>query len=125
MSKSFSVFKNSSDSILDQDSQIYKVFIKTTKKYKPVTLKIKPVGSTLPSQFRIVRNIIGDPLTDLPILPFQGCPYLVKMTVVPIHGIRFARDGSTFECGAASVCRKGALVTFTQLMWASNRCRLN
>jgi hypothetical protein len=41
------------------------------KKYKPVTKKVKPIGATLLEEFRIVRNIQGDPLADLPILsPF-------------------------------------------------------
>jgi hypothetical protein len=41
------------------------------KKYKPVAKKVKPIGATLPEEFRIVRNIQGDPLADLPILsPF-------------------------------------------------------
>ncbi|KIL54345.1 hypothetical protein M378DRAFT_38654, partial [Amanita muscaria Koide BX008] len=36
------------------------------KRYKPVAKKIKPIISTLPTEFRIVRNITGDPLADLP-----------------------------------------------------------
>ena len=36
------------------------------KKYKPVAQKVRPIIGDLPSRFRIVRNIIGDPLTDLP-----------------------------------------------------------
>ena len=39
------------------------------KKYKPVALKVRPVETELPSRFRIVRNIKGDPLQDLPSLP--------------------------------------------------------
>jgi hypothetical protein len=38
------------------------------KKYKPVALKVRPVIGELPDKFRIIRNIIGDPLGDLPIL---------------------------------------------------------
>ena len=34
----------------------------TTKKYKPVALKTKPVIDQLPLRFRIVREIKGDPL---------------------------------------------------------------
>ena len=65
ISKSFAIFDNSSDSIIGQDSQIYEIFIKTTKKYKPVALKIKPVGSDLPSKFRIVLgNSTGQPNPD-------------------------------------------------------------
>jgi hypothetical protein len=41
------------------------------KKYKPIAKKVKPIGATLLEEFRIVRNIQGDPLADLPILsPF-------------------------------------------------------
>ena len=41
----------------------------TKKKYKPVALKTHPVLGTLPSKFRIERNIIGDPLADIPTIP--------------------------------------------------------
>jgi hypothetical protein len=36
------------------------------KKYKPVDQKVKPVLGTLPEEFRIIRNITGDPLADMP-----------------------------------------------------------
>ena len=39
------------------------------KKYKPVALKTHPVFSMLPSKFCIERNIIGDPLTNIPTIP--------------------------------------------------------
>ena len=42
------------------------VGLKQVKKYKPVALKIRPVIGELPDKFRIVRNIIGDPLAGLP-----------------------------------------------------------
>ena len=46
------------------------------RKYKPVAKKVRPVLGELPEKFRIVRNITGDPLKDLPTLnpnppPFQ------------------------------------------------------
>ena len=46
------------------------------RKYKPVAQKIRPVLADLPDKFRITRNIIGDPLADMPALspippPFQ------------------------------------------------------
>ncbi|KIL55787.1 hypothetical protein M378DRAFT_51711, partial [Amanita muscaria Koide BX008] len=41
------------------------------KRYKPVAKKVKPVISTLPTEFRIVRNITGDPLAELPKLSPQ------------------------------------------------------
>ena len=43
--------------------------VTTTTKYKPVALKTKPVIDQLPLRFRIVREIKGDPLRDLPVLP--------------------------------------------------------
>ena len=43
--------------------------VSTGKKYKPVDKKVKPVLGTLPEEFRVVREIIGDPLADLPVLP--------------------------------------------------------
>ena len=36
------------------------------KKYKPVALKVRPVETELPSQFRIIHNIKGDPLENIP-----------------------------------------------------------
>jgi hypothetical protein len=41
---------------------------KPKRKYKPAHKKVKPVGATLPEEFRIVRNITGDPLADMPVL---------------------------------------------------------
>jgi hypothetical protein len=44
-------------------------YIAAKKKYKPIHLKVKPVIEELPDKFRIIRNIIGDPLKDLLALP--------------------------------------------------------
>lgn len=38
------------------------------KKYKPVALKTNPVLAALPAKFRIERNILGEPLKDMPVL---------------------------------------------------------
>ncbi|CAK5268713.1 unnamed protein product, partial [Mycena citricolor] len=38
------------------------------KKYKPVARKIRPVLGSVPDEFRIERQILGDPLADLPYL---------------------------------------------------------
>ena len=35
-------------------------------KYKPVALKTRPVIQELPAEFRIKRDIIGDPLAEMP-----------------------------------------------------------
>ena len=50
----------------------------TKKKYKPVALNVQPMIGELPDCFWIIRNILGDPLSQLPILnpnppPFSPC----------------------------------------------------
>ena len=40
--------------------------VKATKKYKPVAQKVKPTKTDLPDEFRIVRDIKGDSLADMP-----------------------------------------------------------
>src|SRR6201996_5661749 len=37
-----------------------------TKKYKPVGMKVRPVYTELPEKYRIKRQIVGDPLKDMP-----------------------------------------------------------
>ncbi|EIW51291.1 uncharacterized protein TRAVEDRAFT_80274, partial [Trametes versicolor FP-101664 SS1] len=44
-------------------------FLSTKKKYKPVARKVRPVLGSTPEQFRVERNITGDPLADMPELP--------------------------------------------------------
>lgn len=46
------------------------------KKYKPVHLKVKPTYTDLPDKFRIVRDIKGDPLAELPVLPDDPPPFV-------------------------------------------------
>ena len=38
----------------------------TKKKYKPVAKKVKPIIAELPGQYRIIKNIKGDPLENMP-----------------------------------------------------------
>lgn len=47
-----------------------------SKKYKPVALRTKPLADDLPGKFRIVRDIKGDPLADLPKLPTHPPEYV-------------------------------------------------
>ena len=42
--------------------------VSSGKKYKPVDKKVRPVYGTLPEEFRVVRNIKGDPLAGIPSL---------------------------------------------------------
>ena len=44
------------------------------KKYKPVHLKTRPIKAELPQQYRIVRDIKGDPLADMPKLDYAHIP---------------------------------------------------
>ncbi len=53
-----------------------KVSVFAGKKYKPVTLKTKPVLATLPDKFRIIRNIRADPLADIPTLSPTPPPFI-------------------------------------------------
>jgi hypothetical protein len=41
------------------------------KKYKPVALKTRPIIGELPGKFRIIRDIVGDPLATMPKLPTE------------------------------------------------------
>ena len=45
------------------------------KKYKPVAKKVQPVMTDLPERFQIIRNIVSDPLTSLPVLSTNPPPY--------------------------------------------------
>ena len=47
----------------------------TKKRYKPVAQKVRPVIGELPDKFCIIRNIIGDPLAELPVLDPRPPPY--------------------------------------------------
>jgi hypothetical protein len=70
--KSFPSYVTSIDST-------YPTFAATKKKYKPVAQKVQPVITELPNCFRIIRNIVGDPLAEMPKLnphppPFAPSP---------------------------------------------------
>jgi hypothetical protein len=54
-----------SPSYLSSNS-LYPTFAASKKKYKPVALKVHPVITDLPDHFRIVHNIMGDPLENMP-----------------------------------------------------------
>jgi hypothetical protein len=58
----------SDDELLSQTPEIVTAYLKTSKKYKPVALKTKPVLGDLEEKFRIIREIKGDPLEHLPVL---------------------------------------------------------
>ena len=57
------------------DPDALQINLATKKKYKPVALKVKPIIGELPAKFRIIRNITGDPLKDLPTLNPNPPPF--------------------------------------------------
>ncbi|KAJ8462363.1 hypothetical protein ONZ51_g10947 [Trametes cubensis] len=52
------------------------IYVASKKKYKPVSKKVKLVLAPLPDQFRIVRDIKGNPLADMPPLPHHPPPFV-------------------------------------------------
>jgi hypothetical protein len=51
---------------IDIDSETTNEGARSVYKYKPVALKTRPVIQELPPEFRIKREIIGDPLAEMP-----------------------------------------------------------
>ena len=51
-----------------------KIFVGAKKKYKPVHLKVRHVKTELPKEYRIVRNIPGDPLAHMPFIDYSHIP---------------------------------------------------
>jgi hypothetical protein len=45
------------------------------RKYKPVAIKTRPVAALLPDKFRIIRNITGNPLAEMPLLSPTPPPF--------------------------------------------------
>ena len=53
--------------------EIFKVY--GVRKYKPVAIKVCPVKTTLPDEFRVVQETKGDPLEGMPVLPIIPPPF--------------------------------------------------
>ncbi|CCM06815.1 uncharacterized protein FIBRA_09117 [Fibroporia radiculosa] len=64
------------DSNDEDEEPIYESFAGTKKKYKPVTLKTRPVLGAVDEQFCICRNIKGDPLGTMPTLSKHPPPFV-------------------------------------------------
>jgi hypothetical protein len=50
----------------------------TKKKYKPVVKKVKPIIADLPGRYRIIREIKGNPLGNMPTLEKVPPPFMPK-----------------------------------------------
>ena len=55
----------------------YSAFAVNKKKYKPVHLKSRPIKADLPAEFRIIRDIKGDPLATMPFIDLSHIPDFV------------------------------------------------
>lgn len=55
------------------------------KKYKLVALKVKPVHMELADKFRIIRNITGDPLAEMPELNPNPPKFKPTGRYTPVH----------------------------------------
>jgi len=60
--------RESSDVVGDTNIYLSSTEERSVYKYKPVALKVKPVIQELPAEFRIKREILGDPLAEMPTL---------------------------------------------------------
>ncbi|THH18639.1 hypothetical protein EUX98_g8920, partial [Antrodiella citrinella] len=70
-------------------------YISAKKKYKPVHLKVDPVRATLPSEFRIERNIIGDPLATMPALPTRPPKFVPTGRYTAERQVAFRKNHDT------------------------------
>jgi len=50
-------------------------FAATKKKYKPITKKVRPMLADLPERYRIIQNIVGDPLASMLTLSTHPPPF--------------------------------------------------
>ena len=79
----FSTYTEASEPAIQTIDDTTFEILATTKKYKPVMMKIRPVIGKLPDRFRIIQNFIGDPLKSLPTLnpkppPFTPCSHYTQ-----------------------------------------------
>ncbi|KAG6883183.1 hypothetical protein C0993_007477 [Termitomyces sp. T159_Od127] len=69
--------------------------VQVKKKYKPVALKIKPVASSVPKEFRIERKILGNPLADMPPLDPNPPPFQPSGHFTEERRQQFLKDHNT------------------------------
>ena len=71
------------------------VLISAKKKYKPVACKV-PVLKDLPTKFRIIQNIKGDPLASLPVLNLHPVSFTPTGRYTQGRKEQFDRNNSHF-----------------------------
>src|SRR5208282_1818630 len=80
----------------ESDPETLPVLIATKKKYKPVARKVRPVLDDLPAKFHIIRNILGDPLADLPVLNPHPPSFTPTGRYTKERMIQFNKDNNHF-----------------------------
>ena len=94
------------------------------KKYKPVALKVKPVIAALPSEFHIERNIIGDPLEDMPALSPNPPPFTPnKRYTAKRRDIVEKRHNEFLQPEEMCVLHDLVLNQSAGLAWSDSECR--
>lgn len=91
----FDILSELSDSSLDilsslADPRYHSIFVGAKKKYKPVHLKTRPILAELLQEYRIIRDIKGDPLTNMPTINYAQVPDFVptgRYTSERMHAI--------------------------------------
>ena len=78
--------------------EVTDILAKTGKKYKPVALKTRPILGELADKFRIVQNIIGDPLANLPTL-IQIPPSLLPLVAILKNAKIYSTKQTQVSCG--------------------------
>jgi hypothetical protein len=68
------------------------IFAAQKKKYKPVTQKVRLILAELPERFRIIHNITGNPLANMPALdpnppPFQPTSHYTEDRCEALHKV--------------------------------------
>ncbi|KAG6852200.1 hypothetical protein C0991_002142, partial [Blastosporella zonata] len=89
--------------------------VQVKKKYKPVALRTKPVAASIPDNFQIKCNIIGNPLCDIPILSVNPPPY------VPTGQFNQERKDQFVETHDNGFLSKSEIDLFIHLMCLQNK----
>jgi hypothetical protein len=85
------------------------------RKYRKVEDRIQPIATQLPEEFRIIRNIIGDPLENMPVLPMHPPDFVpgLQYTQEQYEKLQLNPDGFLWpegEAGASPGKRAGRML---------------
>ncbi|KAG5350083.1 hypothetical protein C0989_000263 [Termitomyces sp. Mn162] len=69
--------------------------VQVKKKYKPATMKTKPVTSHVSKDFKIEQHIIGDPLATMPQLDPNSPPFVLTQQFTSKQQVKLVKDNDT------------------------------